>query len=173
MNKNILAACDKLMHYLHTLNVHYVHVHNVRYTSLRSNNNTKLSTTPVHNRRAICSKNIKPAQRLAENQHNRLNTSERILSLELWSLTQGYLDLTFNYVALPARWCTTQSKKAIDAFPWGIAASSNILLTSNCLIIYKYIFYMITWIITKLSTLSKLPVLAVAYPVFLRESLNL
>ncbi len=64
---------------------------------------TKLLTTPVHNRRAICLKTIKPAQRLAENQHNRLNTSERILSLELWSLTQGYLDLTFNYVALPAR----------------------------------------------------------------------
>ena len=134
---------------------------------------TKLLTTPVHNRRAICIKKHSPAQRQAESQHYRLNTSERILSLELWSLTQGYLDLTFSYVALPARWCTTQSKKATDAYPWGLAASSNILLTSNCLIIFKYIFYMITWIITKLSTLSKLPVLAVAYPVFPRESLNL
>ncbi len=173
MNKNILAACDKLMRYLHTLNVHYVLVHNVHYASLRSNNNTKLLTTPVHNRRAICIKKQSPAQRQAESQYYRLNTSERIKSLELWSLTQSYLDLTLNYVALPARWCTTQSKKATDAFPWGIAASSNILLTSNCLTIYKYIFYMITWIIKKLSTLSKLPVLAVAYPVFLRESLNL
>ncbi len=42
MNKNILAACDKLTRYLHTLNVHYVHVHNVRYALLRSNNNNKL-----------------------------------------------------------------------------------------------------------------------------------
>ena len=39
MNKIILTACDKLMRYLHTLNVHYVHVHNVHYASLRSNNN--------------------------------------------------------------------------------------------------------------------------------------
>ena len=47
MNKNILTACDKLMRYLYTLNVHYVHVHNVHYASLRSNNKTNLSTTPV------------------------------------------------------------------------------------------------------------------------------
>ena len=47
MNKNILTACDKLMRYLHTLNVHYVHVHNVHYASLRSNNKTNLPTTPV------------------------------------------------------------------------------------------------------------------------------
>ncbi len=32
---------------------------------------------------------------------------------------------------------------------------------------------MTTWIICKISTLSKLPVLAVAYPVFPRKSLNL
>ena len=30
-------------------------------------------------------------------------------SLELWSLTQSYLDLTFNYVALPVRRCIAQS----------------------------------------------------------------
>jgi len=42
MNKNISTACDKLMRYLHTLNVHYVHVHNVHYASLRSNNNNNL-----------------------------------------------------------------------------------------------------------------------------------
>ncbi len=42
MNKNILAACEKLMRYLHTLNVRYVLVHNVRYASLRSNNDNKI-----------------------------------------------------------------------------------------------------------------------------------
>ena len=32
------------------------------------------------------------------------------MSLELWSSTQSYFDLTFNYVALPVRRCIAQSK---------------------------------------------------------------
>jgi len=51
---------------------------------------TKLLTTPVHNRRAICLKQQSPAQRQAEYQHYRLNTSEKDqVSLELW-LKHGY-----------------------------------------------------------------------------------
>ena len=36
MKKNIFKAYDRLMRYLHTLNVHYVRVHNVRYALQQS-----------------------------------------------------------------------------------------------------------------------------------------
>ena len=149
MNKNILTACDKLMRYLHTLNVHYVHVHNVHYASLRSNNKTNLPTTPVV---IIGGQSVKLNMACTEASRVPALQIEHIwkgtnVSLELWSLTQSNLDLTFNYVALPARWCTTQSKKATDAFPWGLAASSNILLTFIAYIIYKYIFDIIIWLL--------------------------
>jgi hypothetical protein len=85
------------------------------------------------NRRAICLNNVKPAQRLAANQRNRLNTSERdyavsratvmrlcrLLPNRFWSHLNREL----------ARRCTTRLKKATDAFPRGLAASSNSLLT--------------------------------------------
>ena len=79
------------------------------------------------------------------------------MSLELWSLTQSYLDLTFNYVALPVRRCIAQSTKATDVSPRGFTVLSIFLLYFYCLIIFKYIYNYdyLNYII--LSILSKLP----------------
>jgi len=100
---------------LHTLNVPCVRVYNVRYASHRSKQNKSIDKSGRYNRMAICLNNIKPAQRLAANQLNRLNTSERdyavsratvmrlrrLLPNRFWSHLNREL----------ARRCTTQSNE--------------------------------------------------------------
>ena len=53
MKKNIFKAYDRLMRYLHTLNVHYVRVHNVHYALQQSKTN-QLDKPGQYNRVAIC-----------------------------------------------------------------------------------------------------------------------
>ncbi len=117
------------MRYLHTLKVHYVLVHNVHYALYQSKQNNL--TNPVNNSR-VAIWEINPSlyrgkqSTCAQIEHIGTRTT---MSLELWSLTQIYLDLTVYSVAYRNIYASSLmyspvERKATDASPRGFTGFS-------------------------------------------------